>query len=517
MRRNAGAIVTSTPGLTGAVTILVVIVAVLLAYSANNGLPFVPTYKIKADLPFASNLVHDDDVRIGGFRVGQVTKITPTTVRVAGGGTRPVAQIEMSLDKSIAPLPVDSTLIVRPISTIGLKYVQLTPGHSKRTFAPGSTIPLAAATRPVELDTVLNTFDQQTREASQSGLATGGDLLAGRGDSLNEAIQDFVPFLTYLTPVMRVLNSPENQLARFFQQAARTSATIREVAEVNAVLFSKMADTYAAISNDPLALQQTIEKNPPTEAVGTESLAAQRPFLADFADLSGRLMPGAAELTRSLPAITDALSFGRPVLPQTVDLNDRTKPFYQALDNLARKPVTLPSLEDLRTLVSIARPLVNFLAPYQTVCNYAVYTFDALGYQQDEQAPDGTIQRVQSKSDNGEQTNRLSTSQTFRPPDVPSDEDPRHTQSAHGLGPLEADHGQPYAPAITANGDANCQNGQNGYPSGPIGHGRLAPHRADPNFDNYYSGGSHVAVGPGDPNYIAGPTFTGVPSLKDVP
>ena len=41
----------ASPTLVGAVTVLVVVVAVFLAYQANQGLPFVPTYKLSAELP----------------------------------------------------------------------------------------------------------------------------------------------------------------------------------------------------------------------------------------------------------------------------------------------------------------------------------------------------------------------------------------------------------------------------------------------------------------------------------
>ena len=44
--RNGGFAV--SPVLVGAVTVLVIIVAVFLAYNANNGLPFVSTYDLKA-------------------------------------------------------------------------------------------------------------------------------------------------------------------------------------------------------------------------------------------------------------------------------------------------------------------------------------------------------------------------------------------------------------------------------------------------------------------------------------
>ena len=40
-------------------------------YKANSGLPFVPTYDVRAEIPGGSNLVVGNEVRIGGFRVGR--------------------------------------------------------------------------------------------------------------------------------------------------------------------------------------------------------------------------------------------------------------------------------------------------------------------------------------------------------------------------------------------------------------------------------------------------------------
>ena len=79
MRRRSGASIAANPVLIGAATTLVVIVAVFLAYNANSGLPFVPTYELKTEVSDAANLVKGNDVRIGGTRVGAVTEITPVT------------------------------------------------------------------------------------------------------------------------------------------------------------------------------------------------------------------------------------------------------------------------------------------------------------------------------------------------------------------------------------------------------------------------------------------------------
>src|SRR5919106_4287487 len=77
MRRGRSAFqsIAASPTMVGAVTTLIVIVAVFLAYNANSGLPFVPTYRVSVEIPNASRLTNNNEVRIGGHRVGIVESI----------------------------------------------------------------------------------------------------------------------------------------------------------------------------------------------------------------------------------------------------------------------------------------------------------------------------------------------------------------------------------------------------------------------------------------------------------
>ncbi len=60
----------ANPVLVGAMTVLVIMVAVFLAYNANTGLPFVPTRELKVDIANGSDLVPGNEVREGGFLIG---------------------------------------------------------------------------------------------------------------------------------------------------------------------------------------------------------------------------------------------------------------------------------------------------------------------------------------------------------------------------------------------------------------------------------------------------------------
>ena len=57
MTRRPATSIIGSPALVGAITVLVVVVAVFLAYNANNGLPFVPTREVKVDIAERPELV----------------------------------------------------------------------------------------------------------------------------------------------------------------------------------------------------------------------------------------------------------------------------------------------------------------------------------------------------------------------------------------------------------------------------------------------------------------------------
>ena len=174
--------IASNPVLVGAVTVLVILVAVFLAYNANNGLPFVSTYDLKARVPNADALVKGNEVRIGGVRVGVVKSVVP--VHLEDGEV--AAELSLSLDKSAEPLPVDSTITVRPKSALGLKFLQVTPGNSSQGFKAGETIPVTAAKpEPVDIDQFFDMFDKRTRQAIRVGSKD-----ASHASRLNGVVQD---------------------------------------------------------------------------------------------------------------------------------------------------------------------------------------------------------------------------------------------------------------------------------------------------------------------------------------
>ncbi|HWI70528.1 MAG TPA: MlaD family protein [Baekduia sp.] len=390
MRRGSQSIA-ANPVLIGAATTLVVLVAVFLAYNANNGLPFVPTYSVTADVPSAANLVKGNEVRIGGTRVGVVDDITPK--RLANG--KVIAQLHMKLETTVKPLPVDSTILIRPRSALGLKYVEVTKGTSTKGFAEGATIPIKQATpEPVEFDEFLSTFDDKTRAAAQKQLEGFGNAFAGRGQDLNRGIQALNPLLQQLGPAMANLADDRTQLARFSEALGRTSAIVAPVAEQQASLFANLDTTFSAFAAIARPyLQDSISGGPPALQTAIDELPKQRAFLANSEGFFHDLRPGVKALSGAAADLADAFTVGEPALRHSVQLNKDLKPVFASVQSFAEDPLVALGVNDLTQTARIANPLLATLAPSQTVCNYWTLLFRNAASLLSEGDSNGTGQR----------------------------------------------------------------------------------------------------------------------------
>jgi virulence factor Mce-like protein len=447
MRNNRSGLqgVASSPILIGAITVLVVIVAVFLAYNANNGLPFVSTYNLKARVPDADALVKGNDIRIGGVLVGTVRSVVP----VQTGNGNVAAELSLSLDKDAEPLPVDSTITVRPKSALGLKFLQITPGKSSKGFKAGERIPVTAYTpEPVDIDQFFDIFDKPTREAIRQNLAGFGNALAGRGPQLNEAIGALRRLVVHGQPVLRTLVAPSTDFAGFWQALEAFSATVAPVAETNASLFVALDRTFAAFARVSRPyIQETIEKSPSTLNTANADLPVLRPFLHDSARFFTALKPGARALRETSPVIAESLHAGVPVLNASPVLNNQLQPTAEALVDFQKAPGVFNGLDLLTDTNELLEPSLRFIAPAQTTCNYITLAFKNL---------------ANSNSEGNGQGNWLNFI-TFEPPEGANSESGPASAPANGPERANHLHFNPY-PNTGAPGQPNgCEAGNEEY------------------------------------------------------
>jgi phospholipid/cholesterol/gamma-HCH transport system substrate-binding protein len=458
--RSGGAALAASPVLVGAVTVLVTIVAVFLSYNANSGLPFVPTYDLKANLPNAAQLVKGFEVRIGGARVGVISDIEAK--RRADGSS--YAEITMKLDKEVEPLPAHSTLLVRPRSAVGLKYVELTPGkRGGATLKPGSTIPARQAKTPVELDEFFGMFDDKARVGSRNSLDGYGGGLAGRGQDLNSAIEALVPLVTDAEPVLRNLSDPNTRLAKFFRALADTAGEIAPVAEQQASLFTSLDLSFTALAGVARPyIQETISESPPAEQVAIRDFPAQRPFLRNNTAFFKELRPGFATLPHSAPIVADAFETGSRVLPRTIKPNEDLEGVFRTLADFSVDPGVRGGVTQLINLSASLRPTLSFLTPAQTVCNYATLWFRNAASLLADGDSHGTWQRFQvvsAPTDSAKLQAGAPAAEVFGP----NNEGEPSSAPADGPNPQNHLHFNPYPNTAAPGQTHECEAGREDY------------------------------------------------------
>jgi virulence factor Mce-like protein len=391
MNRRRGGSLAGSPLLIGAVTTLIVVVAVFLSYNANNGLPFVPTYNIKVVLPEASGLQPSNQVRIGGTRVGLVSSLKPHQDPATG---RVTAIASLKLEKSVEPLPADTKAIVLSVSAIGLKYLELEKGSSAQTLKAGASIPVSQTSEPVDIDQLFNMFDEKTRIAIQQNTNNFGDGLAGRGLGLNNTISTLRPLVTNAIPVLHNLASPLTGLRELFVALDRVSSQAAPVADTQAAFFTEQDTFFTAFAGAARSLEEATEGGPASLEQATRSLPYEGPFTEKSTEFMHLLRPSAAVLRTAAQPLGHAFAVGAVNLRAATSLNTQLASSAQALQAFAQNPVVALGLEDFTQTLVYGTPFLAGLGPEQAICNYVTLTFRNVANLQAENVGVGTLGRA---------------------------------------------------------------------------------------------------------------------------
>ena len=259
------------PTVIGALTVLIMILAVFLAYNANSGLPFVRPTGSPPRSRTPTALVPGNEVRIGGVRVGVVEAIEP--VAHEDGTTN--AGLDLKLDTVVEPLP-DRLDRDHPLALGARPQVPGDqPRHLRRGLRRGrDDAAVARRSRSRSRSTRCSAPSTRRRATRSRNLVEFGNALAGRGPDLNEAIGAFEPLLPRLERVTRILATraaasavlPRARAVRRRGRAGRRGpgADVRRPRH-HLRRFADVARPY---------LQETISKTPAT-------LLTRRPDAAD--------------------------------------------------------------------------------------------------------------------------------------------------------------------------------------------------------------------------------------------
>ena len=158
----------------------------------------------------AGQLVPDNDVQVGGRRIGSVRSIDLTDDNQAA--------IKVSVQEPYAPLREGTKATIRLTSLSGIanRYIALTPAPEDAEDLPdGATLTTASTTPAVDLDQIFNTLDEKTRGDLQDVVKGFAAQYSGKGAEAGEAAEYFNPLLSTSRQLVGELTEDEASLTRF--------------------------------------------------------------------------------------------------------------------------------------------------------------------------------------------------------------------------------------------------------------------------------------------------------------
>src|SRR3981081_137034 len=172
-------------------------VSAMLFMAINTGQrfgPLPPQYRVAFEVKDADGLVEGSEVRIAGVPVGKV-------MAVATSNSGALVTLGLEPNKGYDPVFTDGSVLIRPKSLLGEKYVDMQRGTSNVEIPDGGMLPATQAFTQVELDQVLNSSDATTRKAISENIMNLGQGVNGRGQDINPTIPELRRIAEHLTSV----------------------------------------------------------------------------------------------------------------------------------------------------------------------------------------------------------------------------------------------------------------------------------------------------------------------------
>jgi phospholipid/cholesterol/gamma-HCH transport system substrate-binding protein len=386
----------------GVVALLVAVVVVgYVIFGGSSGTHYTLMFQS------ASQLVKDDDVQIGGRRVGSVESIKLTNNNQAAIG--------IDLDDDYAPLRQGTTAIVRLTSLSGVanRYIALTPGPSNAAAIPaGATLPAEDTTSAVDLDQIFDMLDPKTRKGLSDLIRGFGTQYAGKGPQANAALKYFAPSLSTTSAVASALTADQKTFTDFVVNTSGLVSALATRQSQITDLVTNANTTAHSIAVQNQALSVALGALPQTLRQGSTTFVNLRSTLVDLTKLVDASKPASKNLA---PFLADL----RPLL---VDANPVVKKLNQTLvqpgaDNdtldLLRNSVGLDNATStavpngIKALEKVT-PVLKFLRPYGPEL---VGWFRDFGASAGNYDADGHYARVMGVFDNFKSTGNVLTTQ----------------------------------------------------------------------------------------------------------
>jgi phospholipid/cholesterol/gamma-HCH transport system substrate-binding protein len=339
-----------------ALALAIVLVALLLMRGAN-------THEYDLLFQNAGQLVKDDDVQVGGRRIGSVRKIELTDDNRA--------LVRVRVQEPYAPLREGTTAVIRLTSLSGIanRFIALTPApNSAKKLDDGATLAVGSTTGVVDLDQLFNTLDPKARKDLQGviqGFATQYD---GRGKEAGQTAEYFNPFLSTSRQLVNQLTQDEGTLTDFIVNSSRAVTAIAEKRDDLASLVGNTNATAAAIASQDAALSQALGLLPTTLRRANTTFVNLRATLDDLDPLVDASKPATKDLAPFLRELRPLVKSAIPTIHDLRRLVTTPGANNDLIDATRKMPalqrVASPTFRNSTQALVKSQPVLEYIRPY---------------------------------------------------------------------------------------------------------------------------------------------------------
>jgi phospholipid/cholesterol/gamma-HCH transport system substrate-binding protein len=347
---------TASRGVALVALVAAVVVVVLLVGGGSK-------HEYKLVFQSAGQLVKDNDVQIGGRRIGRVADIKLRSDNLA--------EVRIQVDEPYAPLHSGTTATIRSGSLSGVanRYIALAPGpNNAPKLDDGTELGLDKTTTSVDLDQLFDALDPKTRKSLQKVIKGSATQYAGKGEQANEALKYFNPALSTTSRLVNELDRDQQSLQDFIIYTARATTALAERRGDISGLVSNANTTSGAIASESESLNRALKALPTTLRQANTTFVNLRSTLDDLdqlVDASKPVAPRLAPFFRQLrPLVTDA----RPTIKDLSTLISRPGAGNDLIDLLRKQPrltqVATPTFQHTIKGLQQGTPVLQFIRPY---------------------------------------------------------------------------------------------------------------------------------------------------------
>jgi phospholipid/cholesterol/gamma-HCH transport system substrate-binding protein len=340
-----------------ALALAILLAAWLLLFRGNGGTEYTLLFEN------AGQLVPDNDVQVGGRRVGSVKSIELTPDNQAA--------VEVSVEEPYAPLRegTKATIRLSSLSGIANRYIALTPAPGdNEELEDGATLTTASTTPVVDLDQIFNTLDEKTRGDLQDVVKGFATQFRGKGGEAGEATKYFNPLLSTSRRLVGEVTEDEENLTRFIVDSSRLVTALAEKRDDLADLVGNTNATARAIGAENVALARALGLLPTTLRRANTTFVNLRATLDDLDVLVAESKPATKDLAPFLRELRPLVAASRPTIRDLRTLIRRSGPDNDLVEATRKLPalqrVATPAFDNGREALVKLQPVLEFLRPY---------------------------------------------------------------------------------------------------------------------------------------------------------